>query len=448
MVPPRKPPGTAVLVSAHELAFRRFRLVVTAGPDRGKDHGSSGAEVAVGTAPANQLVLTDPAVSRHHLVLSVTPLGVQLRDLGSTNGTTLASHRVEAAYVRNGSMLGLGVSTLRFESLDEQIREPLADAGRFGRAIGASVAMRRLFAVLPHVASASASVLLEGETGTGKGLIAEALHEASGRKGPFVVLDCASIPPTLIESELFGHEKGAFTDASVRRVGAFESAQGGTLFLDELGELPLDLQPKLLRALEERTIKRVGGAERIRLDVRVIAATNRDLRLAVNRGQFRMDLYYRLNTVRLRVPPLRERREDIPGLVAHFHEQLADGAPPPELVTALQEQDWPGNVRELRSAVERAVMLRDPALLALLAEASAASPAAGAAPVLDDDQSFAPGVSFRAAKERMLLRWESWYVAELYRRSGGNLSQAARAARMDRTHLRELLRRSRVEVPD
>jgi DNA-binding NtrC family response regulator len=423
---------------------------VTDGPDRGAERVCDGAELAVGTARANHLVLTDPAVSRHHFVLAVTPLGVHLRDLGSTNGTFLAGHRLEAAYVKSGSVIVVGVSTLRFDSLEEEIREPLSAEDRVGAAIGSSVAMRRLFAVLPRLAASDVTILIEGETGTGKGLIAEALHEASGRAaGPFVVVDLGAIAPSLIESELFGHEKGAFTNADTRRIGAFESAQGGTLFLDELGELPLDLQPKLLRVLEERTIRRVGGNERIRLDMRVIAATNRDLRKAVNSGRFRMDLFYRLDTVRLRMPALRERREDIPGLIAHFHAQFDDrGAPPAALVASLQGQDWPGNVRELRAAVERAVLFGDPALQAMLAEAAAPRGTSHGPTDPEDEACFAPGVSFRAAKERLLLRWESWYVAELYRRNGGNLTQAARTARMDRTHLRELLKRSKLDVPE
>src|ERR1043165_4359334 len=222
--------------------------------------------------------------------------------------------------------------------------------------------MRRLFSVLPRTAAADTTVLIEGETGTGKGVLAEAIHTASARaQKPFVVVDCGSIPPTLIESEAFGREKGAFTGATRSRAGAFESAAGGTVFLDELGELPLELQPKLLRALEERTVKRVGGDERIPLAVLVIAASNRNLKSMVNRGTFRADLYFRLNIVHLEVPPLRERRDDIAMLAAKFWEQLADsdGAmPPPALVEHLTQQDWPGNVRELRNTVERAFLMQ------------------------------------------------------------------------------------------
>jgi DNA-binding NtrC family response regulator len=278
-------------------------------------------------------------------------------------------------------------------------------------------------------------VLIDGETGTGKGLLADLIHRQGPRAaGPFVVVDCASIPPTLIESELFGHDKGAFTGATAARVGAFEAAAGGTIFLDEIGELALELQAKLLRALEERVIKRVGGTRAVKLDVRVVAATNRDLREAVNRGGFRADLYYRLNVVRIRIPPLRERREDIPLLVHHFYRIFTgdDAATAPdELVGPLSEHSWPGNVRELRSAVERAVLMADPALWA---EPDAASPP-DAAPITDDR------LSFREHKERAVGAWERRYILDLVARHGGNLTRAARAARMDRAHLRELLRK-------
>jgi DNA-binding NtrC family response regulator len=296
--------------------------------------------------------------------------------------------------------------------------------------------------VLPRLAESDSTILLEGETGTGKGLLAEAIHEASPRAaGPFIVLDCGAIPPTLIESELFGHEKGAFTGAAAARTGGFEAARGGTVFLDEIGELPLDMQPKLLRALEDRVVKRVGGNEPVRLDIRIIAATNRDLRTEINQGRFRSDLYYRLNTFRLRIPPLRERRDDIALLVAHFYRQLSPGGEPPpaELITELARHDWPGNVRELRAAVERAVLLGDPAVWRALCDD---------APPLAEDERFAEGTSFRAAKERAVAAWEREYTRALITRYGGNLSRAARAVRMDRNHLRELLRRHKISADD
>ena len=421
-------------VVAHRLTaltYRRFRVTALDGDNPGASATSDSTELAIGSADGNQLVLRDPTISRHHCAIRVTARGFQLRDLGSTNGTWLAGHLVESAYLRPGSTFRVGTTTIRFDHLDDEIRETLSDDDRFGDVLGQSPAMRRIFALLPRIAAADSTVLLDGETGTGKGLLADAIHRQSARAGgPFVVVDCASIPPSLIESELFGHERGAFTGAIAARAGAFESAEGGTIFLDEIGELPLDLQAKLLRALEDRVVKRIGATRTVRLDVRVIAATNRDLREEVNRGGFRADLFYRLDVVRLRVPPLRERREDIPLLVTHFYRSFTgdDGAVAPEaLVAPLREHAWPGNVRELRSAVERAVLLADPALWL--------EPAAAGAPP-DDDR-----LSFRESKERAIASWERDYVIALLARHGGNLSRAARAARMDRAHLRELLRR-------
>jgi DNA-binding NtrC family response regulator len=304
--------------------------------------------------------------------------------------------------------------------------------------------MRCIFAALSRIAASDATVLLTGETGTGKGLLAEAIHAASGRSnGPFVVVDCSSIPAALIESELLGHEKGSYTGAHATRLGSFELAQGGTIFLDEIGELPMDIQPKLLRALEERIIRRVGGKDQIHLDTRVIGATNRDLRRAVNEGSFRADLLYRLNTFTIRVPSLRERREDIPQLVEHFHRQMTghSSSPSPELVEQLARKAWPGNVRELRSAVERNVLVGDPDSWD---DAHAFSPECEAhSPPAPSDE----GLSFRAAKEVAIARWERSYLQMLTARCGGNLSRAARAANMDRTHLRGLLRRYGIGTP-
>jgi transcriptional regulator with PAS, ATPase and Fis domain len=430
---------------SRELAFARFRLVVVEGPDRGRAEPTSAGELAVGTGDANQLVLTDPTVSRHHFVIVPTPKGYHLRDTGSTNGTFLAGHRVESAFLQDGSVVRIGITTLRFEAVAGEIREPLSDDDRFGRALGRSPAMRRLFALLPRIAASDSTVLVEGETGTGKSLLARAIHAAGPRaRGPFVVVDCGAIPAALIESELFGHEKGAFTGAVAARAGAFEAAARGTVFLDEIGELPLDMQPKLLHAIEERTVKRLGATQPTPLDVRLVAATNRDLRQAVNRGAFRSDLYYRLNIVKLRLPPLRERPGDIPLLVESFYRELT-GDPtalaPAELVTALSQHDWPGNVRELRAAVERSLLVDDPSQWRALIDEpldGAGAPASAAGDRADQE------LTFRAAKERAMMRWERTYIAELLRLHDGNLSRAARAARMDRTHLRELARRYKI----
>ncbi len=424
-----------------ELTFQRFRLLVVQGQDRGLEKVSTSHELTIGTARSNDLVVQDPTVSRHHCRVVWTPQGVQVRDLGSANGMTLAGHRVESAYLNHGSVLGLGETLVRFESLEDQVREPLSLDRAFGRVLGESPRMRRLFAVMPRVAASEATVLLEGETGTGKGALADAIHRASPRRaGPFMVIDCSAIPTTLIETELFGHEKGAFTDARAAREGAFEAAAGGTVFLDEVGELPLAMQPKLLRALEDRVVQRVGGRTPVALDVRVIAATNRDLRQEVNRGTFRADLFYRLNIVRLELPPLRERTEDIPLLARSFFEQLAPPGvqPSPALLDAYRRQSWPGNVRELRNTIERDLVLGE--------GADGGHDDAAIAPV--DGGHAESAAPFRVQKERAVAAWESAYLRHLLSVHGGNLSHAARAARMDRSYLRDLLRRHHIGARD
>ena len=425
-----------ITARTRELMIRILRLEVTAGPDRGKTIDVGEDEVTVGTDPTCTLALADPTISRIHFAIRPQPDGWNVRDLDSTNGTTVQGVRVIEAVVAPGQTITAGQTTIQLAASGATSVEPLSPEASWGRALGKSAAMRRLFAVLPRIAASDVSVLLEGETGTGKTLLAEAIHlHGPRRTGPFVVVDCGAIAPTLIESELFGHEKGAFTGAHARRAGAFEQAAGGTVFLDELGELPLDLQPKLLRALEDRVIRRVGGADTVALDVRVIAATNRDLRREVNHGTFRSDLFYRLNTIRMRVPALRERREDIPILVEHFWRRAAPDdqpEPPGELLVELMRRDWPGNVRELRSAVERAVLLGDPAAAEWDAEPAPATPTA---------VELVDGQPFRVAKERAIATWERGYVRALIDRHGGNLSRAARAARTDRNHLRELLKR-------
>jgi DNA-binding NtrC family response regulator len=448
--------ATRLISDARELRFPRYRLEVVDGPDRGRSIEGS-EEVSVGTADANDLVLTDTTVSRHHVAITATVRGHLVRDLGSTNGTTINDVKIERGYLAPAATIAIGNTRLRFEPAGGEEAPALSKENRWGRALGTSAAMRRIFAMLPKLAEADATILIEGETGTGKTLLANAIHEASPRaKKPFVVVDCGAIPPNLIESELFGHEKGSFTGATNARIGAFEAAKGGTVFLDEIGELPLDMQPKLLRALEDRMVKRIGGNDQIKLDIRIIAATNRDLRSEINRGRFRSDLYYRLNTFKVRVPPLRDRRDDIPLLVADFYSQLSQtgDAPPAELIADFVRHQWPGNVRELRAAVERTVLLGDPTVWRELAEEYApshADPASFApAPAAPDqnDPRFASGVSFRVAKERAVGEWEREYVRALIGAHGGNLSRAARAVRMDRNHLRELLVRHRIRSDD
>ena len=422
--------------ASDSFTFQRFRVVVVVGPDTGVECVADGPELSIGTAPSSDLVLADPTVSRHHCAIEAGPRGYHLRDLGSTNGTRIGHHFVESIYLAGEAVISLGATAVKFDILDETVRERLVSGDSFAGLLGRSAPMRRIFTLVPRLAASDATILIDGETGTGKTLLADAIHRSSPRAaGPFVAVDCAAIPPNLIESELFGHEQGAFTGAIATRIGAFETARGGTLFLDEIGELPLDMQPKLLRVLESRQIKRVGGSQPITLDVRVIAATNRDLREAVNAGTFRSDLYYRLNVVRLHVPPLRERREDIARLVEHFFRQFSgqpDAAAPPALVMALERQAWPGNVREVRAAIERAVLLGDP---------SESGPAASTGlPELPLDLD----VPYRIAKQQIVDHWERSYLVELLRQSRGSITRAARRARTDRNYLRERLVRLKI----
>ncbi|HWB80449.1 MAG TPA: sigma-54 dependent transcriptional regulator [Nannocystaceae bacterium] len=246
----------------------------------------------------------------------------------------------------------------------KRLRRALADAQRFGTIIGKSTPMRRVFDMVARVADSEASVMVTGESGTGKELIARSIHERSPRaSGPFVALNCAAVPPSLIESELFGHVKGAFTDARNARDGLFAQASGGTLFLDEIGEMPLEMQPKLLRALQERTIRPVGGDKEIPFDARLVTATNRDLESEVEAGRFREDLLYRIDVVRVELPPLRMRGRDVLLLAQHFVEHFAAqsgrgvGQIDPAAAELLLNYDWPGNVRELENCMERAVAL-------------------------------------------------------------------------------------------
>jgi DNA-binding NtrC family response regulator len=309
--------------------------------------------------------------------------------------------------------------------------------------------MRHVFAVLERVAMTDACVLVHGETGTGKELVAEAIHRASPRgKKAFVVCDLASLPKTLIESELFGHIRGSFTGADRDREGAFEAADGGTLFLDEVGELELDVQPRLLRALERHQVKPVGATAYRTVDVRVVAATNRDLQAEVKAGRFREDLYHRLAVVSVKLPPLRDRPEDIPRLVTHFLGSVTKDPPqvPPSTMAALRAHEWPGNVRELRNVIERAVSLGagapmlDAALFGFEPPLPMAPPeGASAPPRVDTD------VPFKEAKERLVDAWEREYVKQLLERAEGNISLAARQGGIDRVYLHRLLKKHGLE---
>ncbi|MGE3632319.1 MAG: sigma 54-interacting transcriptional regulator, partial [Sandaracinaceae bacterium] len=305
--------GTRILERDGEPAWvrRRATLSVLEGPSSPRTIELEGT-VHVGSGPRMDVRLEDPAVSAHHFELSVDDQGWRLRDVESTNGTYVLGLRCRDVRLADGVEIRAGETRLRFALGDDDVAVPLSRRTNFGGLIGHSAAMRSAFAVLERAAKSDATVLITGESGTGKELAARAVHDASPRSGgPYVVFDCGAAAPSLLESQLFGHVKGAFTGAVESRAGVFEEADGGTLVLDELGELPLELQPKLLRALEHRTVTRIGDHEPIRVDVRFVACTNRSLTDEVQRGAFREDLFFRVSVLTVRLPALRERPEEI-----------------------------------------------------------------------------------------------------------------------------------------
>jgi DNA-binding NtrC family response regulator len=418
-------------------AVRRFRLTVVEGPKAGTTWESSSDRCSIGFHPSNDLVIEDATVSRFHCEVRIADDGAHVRDLDSRNGTVVDGVRVSDAFLRAGSLVKLGRVGVRFEFSAESNRLPVSSGNAFGKLVGASVAMRTAFALLERAAQSDVTVLLEGETGTGKGVAAEAIHRASNRaSGPFLVVDCGAIPPNLLESELFGHEKGAFTGAVSRRVGAFEEASGGTIFLDEIGELAADLQPKLLRVLESKEYRRVGGNAMAKTDVRVVAATNRDLRAEVNGGRFRSDLYFRLAVVKVTIPPLRERPEDIPITVETIlralgaDESNAAALRTPEFFAALGRSAWPGNVRELRNYLERCLVFQE-----ALPVSEPATGGGSLAAAIDAKLPYAE------ARRRALDGFEKRYAEALLREHNGRVAAAAAAAGMDRVYLYRILRR-------
>jgi DNA-binding NtrC family response regulator len=420
------------------------RLVVTQGPGAGKTLLVTRSRATVGRHQTNDLVIPDPRISATHLELERRPEGrVLVRDLGTTNGTFMGAHRIIEIEVGPGALLRIGESTVRVEVDDRAEPEQGSEGYRFGGLIGVSAEMRELFATLERVAPSQLTVLSQGETGTGKEELARAIHKHSSRRdGPFVVLDAATIPPTLAESVLFGHERGAFTGADARHIGVFERAHGGTLFIDEIGELPLDLQPKLLRVLESRSFSRVGGTEVIPVDFRLIAATHRDLRVEIEAHRFREDLYFRLAEARVVLPPLRARPTDIPLLARHFLEELSAPDRPlsitDEALTSLQSRKWPGNVRELRNVIARAAALCQDGVIH---ENDLAGEGFGFRGSEAERESLDLTGTFAEAKSRAVDRFERAYLDALLRRCGGNLSKASRQADIARNHLRALLKK-------
>jgi transcriptional regulator with GAF, ATPase, and Fis domain len=395
-----------------------------------------GAQCRLGSYPGNEVVLHDRKVSRFHCTLVRDQEAWRVVDTGSLNGTFLNGVRVRDADLPRGvCRLALGESEVVIQQLDPVSQESVPVRSNFGALVGSSLVMRQMFSLLERVARSDATVVIEGESGTGKELIAAEIVRCSSRaKRPFVVIDCSTIAPDLVESELFGHARGAFTGAERERIGAFESANGGTVFLDEVGELPLALQPKLLRVLESRQIRRVGETKSRTVDVRVVTATNRKLEREVNHGRFREDLFFRLSVVTIRVPPLRTRLEDIPLLVDTMLASLGASNQwhlfENEVLESMARYDWPGNVRELRNYVERAVVLDvvEPAPASRLTK-----------PV--ESRSTMIETPFKVAKEKLLLDFERRYLSELLRWSEGKVGVAARKAEVDRMHLYRLMHR-------
>jgi two-component system response regulator HydG len=433
-----------------------YEVAVVDGPDRGarlRLDPRDPLRVLVGQSPTCALRLADREVSRRHIALECQGGGVRLVDLGSTNGTTVNGLTVYEAALRGEESIVIGATTLMLRRIEAPptpatVFGPDAPLMRFGRVLGESPEMRRLYPLCARVAASRVPVVLEGDTGTGKEVLAESIHEASPLAGgPFVVFDCTTVAPTLVESALFGHERGAFTGAAQTHLGVFEEADGGTLLIDEVGDLDIALQAKLLRALERGEIRRVGGRAWIKVQVRVIAATRRDLDQEVQAGRFRDDLFFRIAVTRIELPPLRRRPTDIPLLVRHFWRELdGTGQPPDVLVDRFMKHTWPGNVRELANAVARHIALGD---LAMAPDAAHFGGTATSGPnkgSSSEDQGSSDLVSSVLERELPLARaraivvdeFERRYVERVLRRHNGSVTQAAQASGLARRYFQIL----------
>ncbi|MEM7674710.1 MAG: sigma 54-interacting transcriptional regulator [Myxococcota bacterium] len=434
---------TLQLKTAGLRVVRPLTIDVLEGPDQGTRYGPLTYPIRIGAAQGNEIILNDPSVSRHHCTIEETSEGIVVRDAGSTNGVWIGGHRSLAVLLNQKSRITLGRTVLQLV-LGHGTPEPLPEepSGAFGRLVGRSRVMRSFLSNLARVAPTKVSVLIEGETGTGKELAARALHEEGPKPdAPFVIVDFGATSPTLIESALFGHEKGAFTGADIARKGAFAEADGGTLFLDEVGELPLDLQPKLLRALESQTVTPLGSVTPVPFSVRVVAATHRNLRRMVNEGTFREDLYFRLAVCPVRMPALRERTEDIAVLARSIYLEALDlleetPAERPFIEPAaeawLVRQAWPGNVRELRNVILRSVILGD---LEDVQSGRLSGPLERA--VSENNGTPVERVSLEQAKRT----FERAYLLELLNRHNGNRTVAAKEADIHVKSLQRLVRR-------
>jgi DNA-binding NtrC family response regulator len=411
---------------SEQLVLDGAELVVKNGPDKGAKLELSVGPQRIGTAADNDLVLTDRSVSTHHAEVLAASSGYVMKDLGSKNRLRLGPWQVQSVVLADRMKIKLGGTTLQVRATGEPQRVVLHSRGTLGGLVVRSVAMRAVAADIEQYAQSDIPVLIDGETGTGKEVAARTLHELSPRSnGPFVVADLPAVPASLMAAELFGHERGAFTGAEEERAGLFEEAEGGTLFLDEVGELPLELQPMLLRTVERRVARRVGGEEHA-LDVRIISATNRNLAEEVKAGRFRQDLFYRIAVGRIHMPPLRARREDILLLAGQFAEE--EGCVlSPELATVLAGYAWPGNVRELRNAIARVAAMPDGEVL---------PPEERRAPEK-------PVVPLHEARRQAVLAFEKEYLEQVLSAADGSLREAARLAKVSHSFLARLNRKLR-----
>ncbi|MDX9721386.1 MAG: sigma 54-interacting transcriptional regulator [Myxococcota bacterium] len=434
--------------------LRTARLRVVDGQQSGQTFLINRSRTCIGRSSINEVCLDEPRISLRHAEIEFSDGELVLRDLGSTNGTRVGGIRIREVILEAGTRFSVGNTTLQLELLDDVVEIPLFPGERFGKVSGRSLAMREIFAIAAKIAPSELTVLITGETGTGKERLARSIHDASPRASkPYVVLDCSSIPKELAESVVFGHERGSFTGAVAQHKGVFEQAHGGTIFLDEIGELDLSLQPKLLRVLENRELRRVGSDRIQHVDVRLIAATHRDLSAMVAEGSFREDLYFRLSVVQCELPPLRERRDDIELLARELLEALASQRAhegyrlSQEGLRALLEHPWPGNVRELRNVLERAISLTDASVLGrseLFPAGEKLSRGARAQRELAQREGSSEldlKRPYKLIKQEVVDRFERRYLLALAQEFEGNLSKASREVALSRYHLREMLKK-------
>ncbi|CAN5888597.1 hypothetical protein BH11MYX2_BH11MYX2_16330 [soil metagenome] len=481
------PPTKVAYLDRGTATLHLRRCIIQSVDDPGTEWTFDKEEIRIGSMDDNDIILNDDTVSRYHCRIIQDDTGYVLIDNRSTNGTFINKVRIKEGFLKPGCIVSVGQTQIKFNAKEEEVAIVPSRADRCGGLIGSNARMREIYSIIEKIAPTATTVVIDGETGTGKEVVAQSIHSLSPRvKNDLVVFDCGAVPPNLIESELFGHEKGSFTGAVMTRQGLFEQADGGTLFLDELGELPIDLQPKLLRALEQREVRRVGSTKAAKVDVRIIAATNRNLEDEVKAGRFRQDLFYRLSVVRLHLPSLRERADDIPMLLQHFLDNGSynkrNGQPKVrrvarDAVQSLQNYSWPGNVRELVNVVERAVSFCDGEQLELsdlpdyvrnarpgqmqgatvpkpVAKRPQTSPAGQPSVSMDPNAPPPPtpgellsdGGTFKDAKERWVASFERDYILQMLRRNTGNISHAARAADIDRKSFRKMMKKYDLEA--